>query len=316
MRVLVAGATGVIGRALVPLLTSVGHDVIGLSRSTGRSAFLEGTGARTVVADALDAAALDRAVGEAAPDAVVHLLTAIPPRLNPRGMSKQFALTDRLRTEGTRNLIEAAHSAGARRVISQSVAFGYDPDGAGLANEDTPLWPTPPKPFRRSLDALRELERRTRDAGGLVLRFGHLYGPGTAFDADGQFVRQIMDGKLPLVGGGSATFSFTHVHDAATAVVAALDKNTTGTLNIVDNDPARMSEWVPEVARILGAPAPKRLPVFIARLAVGGWGTAYMTRLRGADNARARLSLDWRPRHTSWRTGLAVELNGAVAAAK
>ncbi|MFF1482145.1 NAD-dependent epimerase/dehydratase family protein [Streptomyces sp. NPDC058301] len=316
MRVLVAGATGVIGRALVPLLTSVGHDVIGLSRSTGRSAFLEGAGARTVVADALDAAALDRAVREAAPDAVVHLLTAIPPRLNPRGMPRQFALTDRLRTEGTRNLIEAAHGAGARRVISQSVAFGYDPDGAGLANEDTPLWPTPPKPFRRSLDALRELERRTRDAGGLVLRFGHLYGPGTAFDTDGQFVRQIMGGKLPLVGGGSATFSFTHVHDAATAVVAALDKNTTGTLNIVDNDPARMSEWVPEVARILGAPAPKRLPVFIARLAVGGWGTAYMTRLRGADNARARLSLDWRPRHTSWRTGLAVELNGAVAAAK
>ncbi|GAA0584584.1 NAD(P)-dependent oxidoreductase [Streptomyces crystallinus] len=315
MRVLVAGATGVIGRALVPLLTSVGHEVTGLSRSTGRSAFLAGAGARTVVADALDAAALDRAVREAAPDAVVHLLTAIPSRLNPRGMPKQFALTDRLRTEGTRNLIEAAHRAGARRVITQSVAFAYEPDGDGLANEDTPLWRNPPKQFRRSLDALRELERRTGDAGGLVLRFGHLYGPGSAFDTDGQFVSQLRDGKLPLVGGGSATFSFTHAHDAATAVVAALDKNTTGVLNIVDNDPARMSEWAPEVARILGAPAPKRLPAFVARLVVGGWGTAYMTRLRGADNARARLSLDWRPRHTSWRTGLAAELNGRVAAA-
>lgn len=316
MRVLVAGATGVIGRALVPLLASVGHDVIGLSRSAGRSTFLEQAGARAVVADALDAAALDRAVREAAPDAVVHLLTAIPADLNPRKMPRQFALTDRLRTEGTRNLIEAAHRAGARRVITQSVAFAYDPDGDGLANEDTPLWQAPPKPFRRSLDALRELERRTDDAGGLVLRFGHLYGPGSAFDTDGQFVRQIRDGKLPLVGGGSATFSFTHAHDAATAVVAALDKNTTGVLNIVDNDPARMSAWVPEVARILGAPAPKRLPAFVARLVVGGWGAAYMTRLRGADNARARLTLDWRPRHTSWRTGLAVELNDAVAAAK
>ncbi|MEV6549147.1 NAD(P)-dependent oxidoreductase [Streptomyces sp. NPDC051597] len=316
MRVLVAGATGVIGRALVPLLTSVGHDVTALSRSAGRSAVLEGTGARTVLADALDAPALDRAVREAAPDAVVHLLTAIPPRLDPRRMARQFALTDRLRTEGTRNLIGAAQRAGARRIISQGVAFAYDPDGDGLAGEDTPLWRNPPKPFRRSLDALRELERRTGEARGLVLRFGHLYGPGTAFDTDGQFVRDIRDRRLPLVGGGSATFSFTHVHDAATAVVAALDKNATGLLNIVDNDPAPMSEWVPEVARILGAPAPRRLPAFVARLAVGGWGVAYLTRLRGADNTRARLALDWRPRHTSWRTGMAVELNGAPAAVK
>ncbi|MFK8909505.1 NAD-dependent epimerase/dehydratase family protein [Streptomyces sp. YS-3] len=316
MRVLVAGATGVIGRALVPLLASVGHDVVALSRSAGRTAVLEGTGARIVTADALDAGALDRAVREAAPDAVVHLLTAIPPRLDPRTMPRQFALTDRLRTEGTRNLIEAARHAGAHRIITQSVAFAYDPDGDGLADETTPLWRTPPKQFRRSLDALRELERRTGEVNGLVLRFGHLYGPGTAFDTDGQFVRDIRDRRLPLVGGGSATFSFTHVHDAATAVVAALDKNATGVLNIVDNDPAPMSEWVPEVARMLGVPAPRRLPVFVARLAVGGWGVAYTTRLRGADNTRARLGLDWRPRHTSWRTGMAVELNGTVAAAK
>ncbi|MEU5432409.1 NAD(P)-dependent oxidoreductase [Streptomyces sp. NPDC020719] len=315
MRVLVAGATGVIGRALVPLLASVGHDVIGLSRSTGRAAALERAGAKAVVADALDAAALDRAVRDAAPDAVVHLLTAIPAELNPRKMQKEFALTDRLRTEGTRNLVEAARHAGVRRIISQSVAFAYDPDGDGLANEDTPLWQAPPKQFRRSLDALRELELRTRDAGGLVLRFGHLYGPGSAFDTDGQFTRQLRDGKFPLVGGGPAVFSFTHAHDAATAVVAALDRNATGVLNVVDDDPAPMSTWAPELARILGAPAPRRLPTFVARLVAGSWGVSYMTKLRGADNARAQLSLDWRPRHTSWRSGFAVELNGPAAAA-
>ncbi|MFD9790006.1 NAD-dependent epimerase/dehydratase family protein [Streptomyces sp. NPDC059070] len=316
MRVLVAGATGVIGRALVPLLTSVGHEVTGLSRSADRAAALARAGATSVVADALDPGALDRAVREAAPDAVVHLLTAIPAELNPRTMPRQFALTDRLRTEGTRNLIAAARAAGASRIIAQSVAFAYDPDGEGLANEDTPLWHNPPKQFRHALAAVRELEARTGDAGGLVLRFGHLYGPGSAFDTDGQFVRQIEAGRMPLVGGGPATFSFTHAQDAASAVAAALDKDVTGVLNIVDGDPARVSVWLPELARLLGAPAPKRLPTFLARLAVGGWGTAYLTRLRGADNARARLSLDWRPRHTSWRTGFEVELNGARAAAK
>ncbi|WP_067477548.1 NAD-dependent epimerase/dehydratase family protein [Actinomadura hibisca] len=295
MRVLVAGATGVIGRQLVPLLTATGHEVIGLSR-TGQ-----------VKADALDRAALTRAVKDAAPDAVVHLLTAIPAEISPRHMERDFALTNRLRTEGTRNLLDAAHEAGATRIISQGVAFAYDP-APGLANEDAPFWTNPPKPSATTLAALETLEKLTGEADGLVLRFGHLYGPGTVFAADGSIVRQVRARKMPLVGKGSAVFSFTHTHDAATAVVSALSRPVGGALNIVDDDPVPVADWLPTLAAILGAPKPQRVPTALARLIAGPWGVAFMTRLRGADNARARLELNWRPRHTSWRDGFAAEL--------
>ena len=305
MRVLVAGATGVVGRALVPLLTSVGHDVISLSRTPGPG---------RVAADALDRAALHQAVREAAPDAVVNMLTAIPAELDPRHLARDFALTNRLRTEGTRNLYEAAHDAGATRIVAQGLAYAYDPAGDGPADEDAPLWRRPPKQFVPVLDALKELEARTAAAGGTVLRLGHLYGPGTVYAADGSFVRQVAAGKVPLVGGGHAVFSFTHVHDAATAVTAALDKPAGGQLNIVDDTPVRMNEWLPELAHLLDAPRPKKAPAALARLAVGGWGVAFMNELRGADNARAALSLDWRPRYASWREGFAAELTGARTA--
>lgn len=312
MRVLVAGATGVIGDQLVPLLTAAGHEVVGLARSRDRADGLRRAGAELVVADALDRAAVTRAVREAAPEAVVNMLTAIPPALDPRRLARDFALTNRLRTEGTRNLLDAAREVGARRVISQGLAYIYDPDGTGNADEDALVWRDPPKQFAPVLAALMELERRTVDAGGLVLRFGHLYGPGSMLAHDGSLVQQVRAGKMPLGGGGGATFSFVHAHDAASAVLAALDKEVTGALNVVDDDPAPMSVWLPELARILGAPVPKPAPAFLVRLAVGGWGVAYMTRLRGADNARARLSLDWRPRYASWREGFATELGGNV----
>ncbi len=313
MRVLVAGATGVIGRQLVPLLTSVGHEVVALGRSPGRATANPGRpGSTFVVADALDRQAVARAVRTTAPDAVVHLLTAIPASVNPKHMDRDFALTNRLRTEGTRNLLDAAVEAGAHRVIAQGLAYAYDPSGSGLANEDAPLWRDPPKQFVTTLDALRELERLTAQANGLVLRFGQLYGPGSAYAADGSFVQQIRAHKLPIVGKGSATFSFTHAHDAASAIVAALDKDVAGALNVVDDDPAEVSEWIPELARILRSKAPGHIPVALARLAVGAWGVAFMTQLRGADNARARLSLDWRPRYSSWREGFATELAGTL----
>jgi len=192
MRVLVAGATGVIGRALVPLLTSVGHDVVALSRTPGEG---------TVAADALDRSALRRAVREAAPDAVVNMLTAIPAAIEPRHLTRDFALTNRLRTVGTRNLYEAAHDAGVRKIVAQGLAYSYDPAGQGAADEDAPLWQRPPKQFVPVLEALKELELRTADAGGTVLRFGHLYGPGTIYAKDGSFVDQVAGGKVPLVGG-------------------------------------------------------------------------------------------------------------------
>lgn len=316
MRVLVAGATGVIGGRLVPLLTAAGHEVAGLSRSRDRTAAIEAAGARVVVADALDRAALERAVRDAAPDAVVNLLTAIPAALDPRRLARDFAVTDRLRTEGTRNLVDAARAAGAGRIVAEGLAYAYQPD-AGLADEDAPLWTrNTPRQFASALAALMELESVTTAAGGLVLRFGHLYGPGSAYAADGSFTAQVRAGKVPIVGGGNAVFSFVHAADAASAIVVALDRDVTGALNIVDDTPTPVRTWLPAVAAMLGARAPRRAPVALARLAVGGWGVAFMNELRGADNARARLRLDWRPRHASWADGLAAELgSGATRAA-
>ncbi|GAA2136096.1 NAD(P)-dependent oxidoreductase [Streptomyces synnematoformans] len=310
MRVLVAGATGVIGRQLLPALVAAGHDVVGLSR-TAPGADTGPAGMRIVVGDALDRASVARAVDEAAPDAVVNMLTAIPPEIDPKRLAEQFALTNRLRTEGTRNLLAAA--GGVKRVIAQGLAYVYDPEGAGPADEDAPLWRRPPGQFAPVLAALQELERTTRDAGGLVLRLGHLYGPGTLYAPDGAFVRQVRAGRLPLVGGGTATFSFSHTYDVATAVVAALAGDQTGVLNVVDDEPAPMSEWLPFLAHLVGAPEPKRVPVFLARFAVGPWGVAFMSRLRGADNTRAKATLDWKPRYPSWRAGFATELGGAAA---
>ncbi|GII42090.1 NAD-dependent epimerase/dehydratase family protein [Planotetraspora phitsanulokensis] len=311
MRVLVAGATGVIGNRMVPLLTAVGHDVVSLVRPGGAGRTLAKAGAEVVTADALDREGLRRAVREAAPDAVVNMLTAIPATIDPKRLSRDFTLTNRLRTEGTRNLVDAADGA---RIISQGLAYGYQP-GEGLADEDAPLWRTgTPREFVPVLDALVELERLTARAGGLVLRLGHLYGPGSIYSADGSFTRQVRAGKVPLVGGGHAVFSFTHADDVAAAVAAALDKDdVTGVLNVVDDRPAPLHEWLPAFTGILGVRAPKRAPAALARLAVGSWGVAFMNELRGADNARARLRLDWRPRYASVLEGFAADLAAEAA---
>ncbi|MEV5749602.1 NAD(P)-dependent oxidoreductase [Actinoallomurus sp. NPDC052308] len=313
MRVLIAGATGVIGDRMVPLLTAVGHEVLGLARPGSDTTALEAAGARVVAADALDRGRSRRAIRQAAPDVVVNMLTAIPAEIDPRHLARDFAVTNRLRAEGTRNLIEAAPDA---RIISQGLAYGYQP-GDGPADEDAPLWRTgTPKQFAPVLDALKELERLTTRSGGLVLRLGHLYGPGSIYAADGSFVRQVRAGKVPLVGGGNAVFSFTHADDVATAVAAALDKpDVTGVLNIVDDEPVPLRRWLPALAALLGAPAPKKAPAALARPAVGGWGVAFMNRLRGAANTRARLRLDWRPRYASVTEGFAAELSGGPAQA-
>ena len=301
MRVLVAGSTGVIGRRLVPLLEAVGHEVTGLARTRGTD------GGRPVTADVLDRGAVTRAVVRASPDAVVNLLTAIPAAPDPRRLARDFAATNRLRTEGTRNLYEAAEKAGAARVLAEGLACAYQP-GDGLADEDAPLWThRTPKQFAPVLAALIELERLTARSGGMVLRFGHLYGPGTGFAKDGSFADRIRAGRMPVVGGGSSTLSFTHSDDAATALVAALDKDLTGVLNVVDDTPVAMAEFLPAFARTLDAPEPRRVPAALARPSIGGWGVAYMNGLRGADNTRARVRLDWRPRYPSWRAGLPAD---------
>lgn len=302
MRVLVAGSSGVIGRQLVPVLQEAGHEVVGLARTARPST------AEIVKVDALDRQAVVRAVRNTRPDAIVNMLTAIPKRIDPKRLAQDFELTNRLRVVGTENLLAAAAEVGVGRIVAQGLAYAYEPLGHGLADEDTPLWLDPPKPFMPVLDALKKLERATLGAGGTVLRYGHLYGPGTSYAADGSFVQQVRDRQVPLVGGGAATFSFTHTVDAATAVQAVLETGHTGVFNVVDDDPAPMSEWLPYLASTLGAPEPRRAPAFLARWAVGPWGVAFMTRLRGADNARAQRILGWEPSYRSWRTGFSAEL--------
>jgi nucleoside-diphosphate-sugar epimerase len=315
MRVLVAGATGALGRQLVPALLAAGHDVVSLARSDARAAGLVGRGSSFMVADALSRDSLLPAVDRARPDAVVNLLTSIPRDPDPRRAAREFALTNLLRTEGTRNLIEAAAAVGADRFVMESIAFGYQPApgrNPQPADEDAGMWLRPPRPIAAALRAALEGERLAGEVAGTVLRFGHLYGPGTVFDmVDGAFVRRVRAGKVPVVGGGNARFSFLHTADAASAVAAVLGQPASGgTYNIVDDDPTPVHVWLPELARMLGAIRPRSVPGLLARGAVGSWGVAYLSRLRGASNERARAQLGWRPRYPSWRDGLREEVNG------
>lgn len=307
MRILIAGASGVIGRQLIPQLTAVGHQVTGLARSAGTVEDVE-----VIAVDALNHAEVAAAVERAAPEAIIHLLTAIPGQINPKRIDQDFAMTNRLRTEGTAHLLDAARATGVRRIIAQGLGYAYDPRGHGTADESTPLWRDPPRTFAPVLAALQQMETAVQEMGGTVLRFGHLYGPGSSYAADGSFIRQVRARQVPIVGGGTATFSFTHARDAAAAVIAALETPTPGVYNIVDDDPAPMSEWLPILAGRLGAPTPRRVPVFLARAAVGGWGVAFMTQLRGADNTRAKRTLNWLPQVPSWRLGFDLELNRAA----
>ncbi|MCD0452761.1 NAD(P)-dependent oxidoreductase [Actinocorallia sp. API 0066] len=316
MRVLVAGATGVIGRRLVPLLAGTGHEVFALARTPDPAP----PPVRPLAVDALEAADLRAAVLEAKPDAVVNLLTAIPPVIDPRRMERAFAQTNRLRTEATVTLLEAARDAGASRIVCEGLAYAYDPAGEGPADEDAPFWHDPPKQFATTQRALVELEALTHAADGLVLRLGHLYGPGTAYSPlgpdeqspDGWITGQIRERRVPVVGEGTAVFSFLHADDAAAAVAAALTTGVTGSLNVVDDTPTPVAEWLPALAELLGAEPPHRVPTPLARLVTGAWGVAFFTRLRGADNTRAKAELSWRPKYASWKEGFAADLQAAV----
>jgi nucleoside-diphosphate-sugar epimerase len=311
MRVLVAGASGAIGRQLLPLLDAVGHETIALVHRTR----VEVENGHVVVANALDRDALVTAVSEFEPEVVVNLLTAIPHNLNARKFEQEFAKTNRLRTEGTTNLVVAT---GGVRMISESVAFAYAPQPGLIADERAPLWEHGPKPFRSTLAALKELERITAETGGVALRFGNLVGPGTGFGPDGMVVTTVRSGKLPIVGDGSGTFSFVHTHDAATAIVAAIERpEVRDALNIVDDEPLATRVWLPELARMIGAPKPKRIPEWLARLVAGSWGAAFLNGLVGATNARAKAELEWRPRyarvHEAWAADLAAVMAPSVA---
>jgi nucleoside-diphosphate-sugar epimerase len=305
MRVFVAGATGVIGRSLVPLLTAAGHEVVGLARSVERARAVERLGAEAALGDALDRESVIAAVAGARPDAVVHQLTSIPRTVEPRKFDRQFEVTNALRTEGTRNLLAGVAEAGASRFLAQSISFAYQPEGGPVKDEDAPLWRDPPAKFAAALGAIRELERQTLEASGTVLRYGMLYGPGTSYAPDGGTAELVRKRRFPIVGEGRGVFSFVTAADAARACLLALERDARGVFNVVDDEPALLREWLPVYAEAIGAPRPWRAPAWLARLVGGSFGVSWLTEMRGASNARARRELGWQPAPRSWREGFA-----------
>jgi nucleoside-diphosphate-sugar epimerase len=311
MKVFVAGATGVIGRRLVPMLVEAGHDVVGMTRSVEKAAQLREAGADSVVCDAFDADTLRGAVRAAAPEVVIHELTDLPASFDTRRISEQLAGNDRLRAEGTANLVSAALAAGARRVVAQSIAFAYAPVGGPIKNEDDPLFTDAPAPWSRSIRAVSELERTvtaTEGIEGVALRYGFFYGPGSSYASDGSLAREVRRRRLPIVGGGQGIFSFIHVDDVAAATLAAIDRGSPTVYNIVDDDPAPQREWVRRYAEALGAKRPFRVPRLLARLVAGQYAVMLATELRGASNERAKRELGWSPAYASWRQGFAEAL--------
>jgi nucleoside-diphosphate-sugar epimerase len=305
MRVFVAGATGVIGRRLLPALRTAGHEPIAMTRSPDKARALTAKGIESVVCDAYDADGLARAVGDARADQIVHALTDLPEDINMRRFERETESTGRLRREGTRNLIAAARAAGVQRIVAESIAFAYAPEGDWVKDEDAPL-ATATLPF--VAEPIAELERQVLDAGGIVMRYGQLYGPGTSFTKDGSWAANLRRRRLPIVGAGSGVFSFLHVDDAASATVAALARSGPALYNVVDDDPAPIHDWVPVYARAVGAPAPWHAPAWVGRLAAGRIAVSMMNELRGASNARIKRELGWQPRYTSWREGFSTGL--------
>jgi nucleoside-diphosphate-sugar epimerase len=285
--------------------------VHGLTRTPSKRAWLSDQGAVPVVADALDAEQVGEAVGRARPDVVVDQLTAIPSGLDLRHFDREFALTNRLRTEGTDHLLAAARAVGVRRFVAQSVAAysAYARVGGPVKREEDPVEATPAREMRESVAALRHLEAAVLGASwteGIVLRYGAFYGPGTSLAPGEEQFELVRRRKFPLVGDGGGVWSFIHVADAAEATMAAIEHGRRGVYNVVDDDPAPVAEWLPALAQALGAKRPMRVPCFVGRLFAGEAGVVMMTDVRGASNAKAKRELGWRPAHRSWRQGLAT----------
>jgi nucleoside-diphosphate-sugar epimerase len=318
MKVFVAGATGAIGTELVPQLAAAGHDVIGMTRSAAKADMLRGLGARPVVADALDADGVARAVAETEPEVIVHQLTALkgePGLRDMRNPDRFGAMTNRLRTEGTDHLLTAGRAVGIRRFIAQSiVSIGtYVRTGGPIKTEDDPLDFDLPAEGRSGADALRYLEEAVTGidwAEGVVLRYGAFYGPGTGISADPEalLTKAIRKRRFPIIGDGGGVWSFIHIEDAASATVSAVDNGGPGIYNVVDDEPAPVREWLPFLAEQLGAKKPMRVPRVMVRLLAGEAPILMMTEMRGGSNAKAKSELGWQPRWSTWRIGFAKGL--------
>jgi 2-alkyl-3-oxoalkanoate reductase len=307
MTIFVAGGTGAIGKRLVPLLVSRGHRVVASTRTSAKAEALAAQGAEPVIADGLDKDAVIRAVVLATPDVIVHEMTSLASMRSLKHFDDEFAVTNRLRTTGTEYLISAAHAAGTRHLVVQSYAgWPQGREGSRLKTEDDPFDPAPPKEMSKSLAAIARLEKLAVQAGaihGTVLRYGSLYGPGTSTSRDGEIVKVVRERKFPIIGDGAGVWSFLHVDDAATATLLAIEHQACGVYNIVDDEPAEVAVWLPELAKAVGADPPRHIPAWLGRLAMGEPGLFMMTKIRGASNAKAKRELGWQPAYRSWREG-------------
>ncbi len=309
MRVFVAGATGALGRHLVPGLVAAGHEVTATTRTPGKVAQLREAGAEPVVVDGLDREAVIAAVRAAAPEVIVHQMTALADMRSLRKVDQEFAATNELRTRGTDNLLAAAARAGTRRVIAQGHNFVYERSGGPVKTEEDPLVSRPPSPSSaRSLAAIKHVDKTVPLAApeGIVLRYGSFYGPG----ASDLLLDAVRKRQVPVIGGGTGIWSFIEITDAAAATVAAVDRGAPGVYNVVDSDPAPVAEWLPYLAKVAGAKPPLRVPALLGRLLAGEFVVAQMTNARGSSNEKARKELGWEPRYASWREGFRAWVSG------
>jgi nucleoside-diphosphate-sugar epimerase len=306
----VVGASGAIGSRLVPQLIESGHEVIGTFKSAASAERVQALGARPVALDALDADAVRAVVQQAKPEAIIHQATALANVRFSRSLDRTFAATNQLRTQGTDALLAAAKRGGVRRFVAQSFAsYRYERTGGPVKTEDDPLDPAPPPTARATNAAMRYLDETVTSAGGVALRYGGFYGA----DDDG-LVSLVRRRYYPVIGEGDGISSFIHLDDAAAATVLALEHEGPGLYNIVDDEPSPMREWLPEVARIVGAKPPRRFPEWVAKLIAGSGMVVMATESRGASNAKAKAELGWTPRYPSWREGFAAAYGEPVSA--
>jgi 2-alkyl-3-oxoalkanoate reductase len=319
MKVFVAGATGALGRALVPQLVARGHEVVGMTRSASKQDLVRSLGARPVVADALDPDAVAQAVASAEPEVIVHQLTALSGPMSMRDArrpdrSVAATMTNRLRTEGTDHLLAAGRGVGARRFVAQSFgAIRSARTGGPVQTEADPIDPDSPAPPPTAQAALLYLERAVTTiqwGEGLALRYGGFYGPGTSISLapDAQMAAPIRRRRFPIVGEGGGVWSLVHIEDAAAATAVAVERGGAGVSNVVDDEPAPVREWLPVLASALDAKPPRRIPRWLGRLAAGETATVMMTEVKGASNEKVKRELGWQPRYPSWRQGFAQGL--------
>lgn len=308
MRVFVTGATGALGRHLVPALVGAGHEVTATTRKPGKVAQLREMGAEPVVVDGLDREAVIAAVSAAAPEVIVHEMTALSNMGRLRKVDQEFAATNELRTRGTDNLLAAAALAGTRRVVAQGHNFVYERRGRPVKTEEDPLDSRPVPSAALAMAAIRYVDETVPLTApeGIVLRYGTFYGPG----ASDSLLDAVRKRQIPVVGGGTGIWSFIETTDAAAATLAAVERGAPGAYNVVDDDPAPVSEWLPYLAEVVGAKPPLRLPAWLGRLLAGEFVVEQMTNACGSSNEKARRELGWKPRYASWREGFRAWVSG------